>query len=227
MSSYDWRTVFPEHDRKIYESAGFGGDLEPGRRTALLVIDVVDSFAGASDQDVFESISEYRTSCGPAGETAILAISGLLEAAREQSVPVVYTKGSVANKFHCGDSVKGTSDDAVLDIYSAPIVADIAPLESEFVFEKTKASAFFASPLPAYFTRLGVDTLLICGTTTSGCVRASTTDAFSYGYRTFVVEEGVFDRSEMSNAVNLFELNAKYASVVGVDRALQILKASD
>jgi nicotinamidase-related amidase len=226
MTSYDWRTVFPEHDRAVYESAGFGGTLEPGRRAALLVIDVVESFAGAADRDVFESISEYRTSCGPAGEAAIRAIASLLEVARSSGTPVVYTKGSVENKFHSGDSVKGTSPESVAKIYGAPILSAIAPREDEFVFEKTKASAFFASPLPSYFTRMGVDTLLICGTTTSGCVRASTTDAFSYGYRTFVVEDGVFDRSEMSNAVNLFELNAKYASVIGADRAREILRDS-
>jgi maleamate amidohydrolase len=98
-------------------------------------------------------------------------------------------------------------------------VAEIAPLETEYVVEKAKASAFFGTPLSSYLQRNGIDTLLVCGTSTSGCVRASVTEAFSHGYRVFVVEECVFDRSALSHAVNLFEMNAKYASVIPYDAA--------
>jgi nicotinamidase-related amidase len=146
-------------------------------------------------------------------------IAQLLEAARANGVPVVYSKGNVVDKYHSGDSVKGTRGDQVNHIYGAPIVAEIAPLESEYVVEKAKASAFFGTPLSSYFQRNGVDTLLICGTATSGCVRASVIDAFSHGYQVFVVEECVFDRSELSHAVNLFEMNAKYASVIRFETA--------
>ncbi|GJF06279.1 MULTISPECIES: isochorismatase family protein [Pseudonocardia] len=219
----DWRTVFPENERRIYEAARFGGLLEPGRRPAVMVIDVVESFAGRPGEDILDAIGEYRTSCGPAGEGAIEAIGTLLDTARATGVPVVYTKGSVVDKFHSGDSVKGTRPEEVASVYGAPIVSRIAPLESEYVLEKTKASAFFGTPMTSFLQRHGVDTLLVCGTSTSGCVRASVVDGFSHGYRVWVVEDCVFDRAPTSHAVNLYEMNQKYASVVTLDDACRYL----
>ena len=216
-----WRTVFPATDRAIYDSAGFGGTTDFGGNPAILVIDVVESFAGPADKDVFEAIQEYRTSCGTAGTGAIAGMAKLLSVGRQAGIPVVFTKGNVHNKFHCGDSVKGTLAQDVEHIYGAPIVRDVAPLSDEFVLEKTKASAFFGTPLASFLHRNRVDTLLVCGTSTSGCVRASVVDAFSNGFDTFVIEECVFDRSPMSHAVNLYEMNAKYASVVSLDRTLE------
>ncbi|MEU7765589.1 isochorismatase family protein [Nocardia sp. NPDC049190] len=220
----DWRTVFPEDERRIYEAARFGGLLEPGSRPAVMVIDVVESFAGRAGESILDAIEEYRTSCGPAGEGAIDAIATLLDLARETDVPVVYTKGSVVDKFHAGDSVKGTRPDEIASVYGAPIVSRIAPSESDYVLEKTKASAFFGTPMTSFLQRHGVDTLLVCGTSTSGCVRASVVDAFSHGYRVWVVEDCVFDRAPTSHAVNLYEMNQKYASVVTLDDARQYLR---
>jgi nicotinamidase-related amidase len=220
----DWRTVFPEEDRRIYEAARFGGALEFGERPAILVIDVVESFAGRKGRDIFDSIDEYRTSCGDAGDTAIDTIAELLRIGRDGGIPIAYTKGNVTNKFHAGDSVKGTEPDEVASIYGAPIVADIAPLPTEYVLEKTKASAFFGTPLTSFLQRNRVDTLLIAGTSTSGCVRSSVIDAFSHGYQVFVLEDCVFDRSAFSNAVNLYEMNQKYASVIGIDTAREYLE---
>lgn len=216
-STIDWRTVFPEEDRRIYEAARFGGEMEFGERPAILIIDVVESFAGRAGQDIYKSIDEYRTSCGPAGESAIRAMAELIAIGRDHNVPVAYTKGNVTNKYHSGDSVKGTKPEEVASIYGAPIVADLTPDPSEFVLEKTKASAFFGTPLTSFLQKHGIDTLIICGTSTSGCVRASVVDGFSHGYMVFVVEDCVFDRSPMSNAVNLYEMNAKYATVVSLE----------
>jgi maleamate amidohydrolase len=220
MATQDWRTVFPEQERQIYEAARFGEPLEFGRSPAVLVIDVVGSFAAPAGADIFDSIKEYRTSCGDAGVEAIEHIARLLEVARGHGVPVTYCKGSVVDKYHSGDSVKGTRPEEVERIYGAPIVPAIAPLETEYVVEKAKASAFFGTPLTSYFQRNGIDTLLVCGTSTSGCVRASVIDAFSHGYRVFVIEDCVFDRSPLSHAVNLFEMNAKYASVIPFEEAV-------
>ena len=78
---------------------------------------------------------------------------------------------------------------------------------------KTKASAFFQTSLTAYLIKEGVDTLVFCGVSTSGCVRASVVDGFSHGFQTFVVDECCFDRSEYAHAANLFDMQAKYAVV--------------
>lgn len=94
------------------------------------------------------------------------------------------------------------------------IVEAIAPAKDDIVIKKKKPSAFFGTPLMSYLVDLKVDSLLVMGTTTSGCVRATVVDAFSNNLRSIVVEDGCFDRSEVSHAINLCDMNAKYADVV-------------
>ena len=86
-------------------------------------------------------------------------------------------------------------------------------------------TGFFASPLASWFIRLHVDTVLIAGGSTSGCVRATAVDAFSLNLNPFVIAEGTFDRSDTSHRVNLFEMNQKYATVTGVESVLTYLAA--
>jgi maleamate amidohydrolase len=93
------------------------------------------------------------------------------------------------------------------------------------VVEKVKPSAFFGTPLASHLISLGVDTVVVTGCTTSGCVRATVTDAFSYNFRVLLVEEGTFDRGEVSHKVNLFDLNQKYADVVRLGAAMEYLRS--
>ena len=89
------------------------------------------------------------------------------------------------------------------------------------MFAKPKASAFFDTALVSYLIRRGVDSLVVTGATTSGCVRATVVDGHSHGYPTFVVEDACFDRSRLSHGVNLFEMNAKYADVVTASELIE------
>ena len=97
------------------------------------------------------------------------------------------------------------------------IVPDIAPLPQDIVLYKQKPSAFYATPLASYLVLLNADSIILTGVSTSGCVRATAVDAFSSNYRVAVVEEGCFDRSQASHAVNLCDMHAKYADVVKLD----------
>ncbi|MFQ5903151.1 MAG: isochorismatase family protein, partial [Candidatus Binatia bacterium] len=153
-------------------------------------------------------------------------IKTLIETCREASIPVIYTKGDPEYKVTCGGSTKSQldiSEDEVRAIFSEGFPELITPKEGDFVLRKTKASAFFDTPLPIYLNGRGVDSLIICGTTTCGCVRATVVDSFSYGYPTFVVEECCFDRSNFSHLVNLFEMNQKYADVNTLKEALEFI----
>jgi maleamate amidohydrolase len=94
------------------------------------------------------------------------------------------------------------------------IVSDIAPQSQDIIVYKQKPSGFFGSDLMSYLTLLACDSLVVTGTTTSGCVRATVIDAFSYNVRCAVVEDGCFDRSEASHAMSLCDMHAKYADVV-------------
>nr|MDX3809817.1 isochorismatase family protein [Bosea sp. (in: a-proteobacteria)] len=100
------------------------------------------------------------------------------------------------------------------------IVADIAPGPHDLMVYKQKPSGFFGTNLASYLTLLGCDSVIMTGTTTSGCVRASVLDAFSLNYRVAVAEEACFDRSQASHAINLCDMNAKYADVVKTEEIL-------
>jgi len=105
------------------------------------------------------------------------------------------------------------------------IVDEVAPLPGEAVLRKSSPSAFWGTPLAGHLNYLGVDTLITCGESTSGCVRASVVDGCTYRYRMIVVEEGVFDRHEAAHAINLFDMHQKYADVVSLAEVLEYLSA--
>src|SRR5680860_46161 len=103
------------------------------------------------------------------------------------------------------------------------IVEQAAPVPGEVVLRKTAPSAFFGTPLMSHYNSLGIDTLIVCGESTSGCVRASVIDARSYRFNVIVVEECVYDRHEASHAMNLFDMNQKYADVLPLNDVVTYL----
>jgi nicotinamidase-related amidase len=109
---------------------------------------------------------------------------------------------------------------------SNAIPVEIAPGPEDIVLPKTKPSLFHGTPLLDLLIGAGVDTLVVTGGTTSGCVRATVIDAFSYNLPVLVVESAVFDRGELSHAVNLFDMDQKYANVITADEALHYLAAA-
>jgi maleamate amidohydrolase len=221
-----WEELFLGDEREAYEGTHKGQSQPPGQRPALLVIDVTRAFCGEPGQTLAESIREWPTSCGSAAWEAMPWIARLIASARESGVPVLYTTAQPGADRLYGGTVKGESG-AMASPMAWPgaqdIPKEIAPREDELVLAKPKASAFFCSPLLMHLHRLGIDCLLVCGTTTSGCVRATVVDGFSWGYPVFLVEEAVFDRARTSHAVNLFEMNAKYADVISTDNAIDWL----
>ena len=110
-------------------------------------------------------------------------------------------------------------------LHSTPIADEIAPRDGEFVISKTKASAFFQTALAIYLVRHQVDSLIVMGTATSGCVRATVVDGFSHGYPIFLVSDGCFDRSQFFHDVTLYDLNTKYATVVTVADTIEHLQS--
>ncbi len=104
------------------------------------------------------------------------------------------------------------------------IVEQAAPLPGEAVLKKTGPSVFFGTPLEAHLNALNIDTLIICGESTSGCVRASVVDARAYRYRVIVVEDCVYDRHEAAHAINLFDMHRKYADVITLQELIPLLK---
>jgi nicotinamidase-related amidase len=219
-----WDRFLTDRDKRVFEKAGFGVRIGFGERPAVLVVDVNYDFVGHEPAPVLESIELWHQSCGEDGWRGMAAIARVLAAAREKSLPVFYTTVAKGREDGLGHGLWPNSrknEPSAVEGYEGNEIPDaIAPEPRDVVIHKAKPSAFFGTPLVSYLTELGVDSLLVCGATTSGCVRASVVDASSYGFKVSVVEEGTFDRGEASHAISLFDMNAKYADVVSLQGAL-------
>jgi Amidases related to nicotinamidase len=229
MDSTDWRSAVSERDKAVYAAAGYGERGGLGTRPAILVVDVTISFTGDRPEPILESIKRFPASSGEDAWRSMEQIALLLAAGRRASVPIFYTTGPnytalVAGSLG-GKNPRFLEGDAAAQSLGNSIPEIIAPVAGDVVIAKDKASAFFATPLVAYLVELGVDTIILAGCTTSGCVRASCVDAFSYNYRVAVVEGCVFDRSETSHRVSLFDMHQKYANVMTLAETLAYLDA--
>lgn len=198
----------------VYARQGFGGSLGVGRRCGLLIVDFVNGF---NDPALFG---------GGNIPAAIAHTVDLLAAVRAAGLPVVHTRvvyatdGSDHNVF-----VRKVPSLAVLteDAPCSQIVDELTPRPGELVLRKQLPSAFFGSNLAAWYTAAGVDTLLIAGCTTSGCVRASVTDALASGFRPLLVTDCVGDRALGPHEANLFDMGQKSADLLNLDQALAVL----
>jgi len=204
---------------RLYRRQGFGQRMGFGEHPAVLVIDMQRDFV---DEDAPSTVA-------PASRAILVPIQRLCAAARERGLPVVYTRGVVSadglteglwrlkSRAHAEGrvQVEGTP--------GAEIVAELAPRPGDIVITKRRPSAFFCTDLEVYLRRLHVDTLLVCGTSISGCVRATVTDAFMRDLRAMVIRDCVADRAPEIAEANLFDLDQKYADVVTLEEVLTYL----
>jgi len=201
-----WLAVIDPRDREVYRRAGYVGSYGAGSSPALLVVDVEYNFTGDEPtDDILTSIAKYSDSCGPAAWKAIPVIAVILNEFRRRGLPVVYTHGIRTERTRTEPRV-GTD-----------VVDELAPAGDELVIAKPAASAFFDTGLREWLKQRRVDTVVVSGCVTSGCVRATVVDAASAGFRVLVPEESVFDRASLPHLVNLFDMDAKYADVVSAD----------
>lgn len=224
-----WDRFLTERDRQIAATAGYGAPMGPGRAPALILIDVTYAFCGEREQMTAETNRVYRNACGAAAWDAVDVMVTLRAAAHAAGVPVVYTKPVRAradrrNRGRWLDKNRRGTEDMTPPPRAYDIVDAIAPTPADVVIEKEKPSAFFATPLSAYLTDWGVDSVVLCGGVTSGCVRSTAIDGFSHNYRVGVVREATFDRIEASHWINLFDLDQKYADVISATGAGAYLK---
>ena len=161
-------------------------------------------------------VKEHQKSCGLYAHNAIKPIQELIALARAQRLPVIYTTSETRDEVNPA-GVYATKHKFRGEKEAFKIRDDFKPEPGDIVVYKQRASAFFGTALVANLTRLGVDSLIVCGESTSGCVRASVVDAYSYGYHVVVGEECCFDRSHLSHKVNLFDMHHKDADVMHLE----------
>src|SRR6202521_881838 len=219
-----WDGVIPVEEQEAYRAAGFGRPTGIGRHPALLIIDVQYRTVGTQPRPFMEAIKEFPTSCGQVGWEAVHQIARVLALFRHKGWPVLYPYVSPKETFD-----KGRLADKVPALMTVAkrgydFVAEIAPEPNDVLLPKKHPSAFFGTPLASYLIERAVDTLVVTGCTTSGCVRGSVVDGFAYNFRILVPHECVYDRSRVSHAVNLFDMSEKYADVMNSGEAIEQLR---
>jgi maleamate amidohydrolase len=215
-----WDDVMGETERRVYRA--YERERSFGRRPALLLVDLYNRVFGDRREPLPDALERFPSSCGEAAWDALEPLKSLLAAARAAGHPIVHTTNENRVEAVLGRATQRLA--RVDDEWGSAIVEPLTPIEGELVVYKTRASAFFGTPLSTHLQRLGVDTVVVGGESTSGCVRASAVDAYSHGFEVMVVEEATFDRIEISHKVNLFDLHHKYATVVHLDEALDYLQ---
>jgi nicotinamidase-related amidase len=218
FNEHCWKDVIPEADLQLY--AGWRRETFVGPRPALLAIDLYDLVYRGGLRPPIEINDQYPNTCGIFAHRTIEPTKRLLGAARRAGIPIFYcTQETRPNNRPKGAvSTRNQRPRSGPDGYA--IYHEFTPEPPDVVIWKQRASAFQGTPLFSHLSILGIRSLIVCGESTSGCVRASVVDAYSNGFHVSLVEECTFDRAELTHKVNLFDLHHKYADVMHLDEVV-------
>ena len=219
--TWGWEAFFTEQDREHQKLVGKTELNGFGTNPCVLVIDDYYSVLGFERLPLLESMKKWPHSCGLEGWEAIDKTVELLASAREHDVPVIYVRG-LKEKLPAKKNAKWRNrvgnylDDLPPEqaARAGDIVDEIAPEPGDAIIYKAAASAFQGTPLLKHLVSNGIDTVIACGETVSGCVRASVVDGRDLGFKMGVVAECSFDRTQFSYWASLFDMHQKYADVI-------------
>ena len=226
FEDYCWKDVIPQEVMDLYNQ--YERKLFVGPSPALVAIDLYESVYQGGNRPIAEIAKQYPGTCGENAWKAIEPTKRLFAAARAAGLPVFYSTGDTRPESYGGQvNVSATKrrTKAMRDPAMYAIRPEFKPQHGDVVITKQRASAFFGTPLTAHLNQIGVRSVIMCGESTSGCLRASAVDAYSHGYHVTVVEECCFDRSVISHKVNLFDLHHKYCDVMHIDDVVKHLDA--
>lgn len=225
-----WQDVVSPETLELYRH--YRRDTFVGPTPALLAVDLYELAYQGGDHPVPIVAQTYPSSCGEYAHAAIPPTQRLFAAARAAGIPIFYTTSETRPDAKPADINATERRGVPADPAVFEIKAEFAPQPGDAVIRKMRASGFYGTPLLAQLTQLGVQSVIVCGESTSGCVRASAVDAYSNGFHVTLVEECCFDRHLLSHKINLFDMHHKYADVMSIAaveqhlRALQARKAS-
>ena len=217
-----WKDVVEPKVLDIYTA--YERETFVGPAPALLAIDLYKLAYEGGPRPVEEVVKDYQSSCGANAWNAIPATQRLFEAARAAEIPIIYSTTEARAEANVAKAYATARRKTRISPDSWEIKEELAPRDGDLVIYKQRASAFYGTPLIAQLNQMGVQSLIVCGESTSGCVRASVVDAYSNGIHVTVAEECCFDRSELSHKVNLFDLHHKYADVMHVEEIVDHLR---
>lgn len=209
-----WDGLLSDTDQEVIHRGGYGQPRGLGQRPALIVIDAQYNYCG-EDQPILRQIDSWPSGAGESAWRAMAKIKQLLTAVRQARLPVIYTRQMQQARQFDGFAAKARRDDSNYrtGAKGTQIVEALTPLAEELVLDKSYASAFYGTPLLSWLVGLRVDTLLVTGGTSSGCVRTLCVDAVSRCFQVAVVTDAVFDRIDVAHKVALLDLWMKYCDL--------------
>lgn len=227
-----WDQFLTARDKEVYKGTGYGKRGGFGKRPALFIIDVQYNFCGDEPMPILEAVKKYRTACGEEAWEAVPHIVRLMDVSRERNIPIFYTTAAkrpdlLDSGVQVGKSHRGNEKTMIAGTRATQTIDALKPRPQDFLVIKPKPSAFFGTAFMSQLNYLDIDTLILTGCTTSGCVRATAVDAYSFNFKVIIPEETTFDRFESSRAMNLFDLNCKYADVIPIDEVATYLETID
>lgn len=210
-----WEDALTEVDRLVIEKGGYGQKRGFGKKPALVIIDIQYNYVG-ENVPIEQQLDRWPSGGGAQAYAAIDKIQLLRQAAVEHNVPVIFTR-NVQKKTIAFDSfsTKAKRDNSKY-IDGRPetqIVSELAPSEGDLIIDKSYASVFFGTPFISYLVKMGVDTLILVGGSTGGCVRATAVDAVTHNFNVGVVADAVYDRIQLSHKAALLDMWMKYCDV--------------
>jgi nicotinamidase-related amidase len=191
----------PDQDLEYFDRGGHGARIGWGDSPALVVVDMTDAFVSERSE---------------AGDLAVDAAEQVLAAARDAAIPIVFLRPDRDLPEGYRGTTKPKAPDAPGRSGTNEFHERLSPREDEAVIEKPRASGFFDTHLANMLHEWSVDTTIVCGISTSGCVRATVVDAHSSNFNVIVPQEATMDRSQISHEISLFDMDMKYADVTPV-----------
>jgi nicotinamidase-related amidase len=213
-----WKDVISPEVLEVYSC--YQRKVFVGPRPALLAIDLYDVVYRGGPQPPHKLAKTHPNSCGEYAYAAIEPTKRLFDAARSAALPIFYSTGDTRTESRPNFVTATKRVRPPVDPADYAIRPEFKPQPGDVVITKQRASVFYGTPLLAHLTQLGIQTIIMCGESTSGCVRATAVDAYSNGFHVVLVEECCFDRSLLSHKVNLFDMHHKYTDVMHVDAVI-------
>lgn len=222
---HSWEGLLTPRDRLFLENRnnkrrGFG------QRPALLVIDMQYTACGDRDEPILEMVKRWPGGCGHEAWAGIRNQQMLIAACRASGIPIIYTR-YIPQLIQFDGFVKKRQGDLVPTDPTElrwQIMKELEPAPDDIVLDKSYASVLFGTPLISWLVAMGIDTTLVVGNSTGGCVRASAVDLTTHNFNVAVIEDCVFDRVELSHAAALLDMWMKYCDVLWMDEALEYVQ---
>lgn len=227
MDDILWDDLLSETDRQVIHLGGYGKSRELGVTPAILVIDAQYNYLG-ENAPILESVKRWPSSVGERAWNALSVGLRVVSTARALGFPVIFTRQVQKQTLRFDGFQRKTQRSREMYLEGSKgteIVAECSVRPDELVIDKMFASAFYGTPLESYLIGMRIDTLLMLGGTTGGCVRTTAVDAVSRNFNVALIEDATFDRIDASHKVALFDFWMKYGEVIDANGACQYLQS--